>query len=728
MKRRNVILNGISDAIPLACGMIAVSCAMPGVYSIDFSLIPLVMFCIAAAFLLAFWMDAPRFGIGFGAIFLLIVALICVIRMQEIIDGTIVFADKLYEGFPKELCEGFREILQFDAERLTAAAAAVRKPKTAATLILILIAAVNGLLMTGALTRCKTVLLSLMVPLPMLLICMIRSQVQPPVWTAVLLLIYFGYVLLGNGIRKGDAPEKSAFFLLLAPALLTVGLLLLAIVPPSRFTPVPEEKRKAFFNELFQDIADPFMAMIGSRNPRTVDLDKETAREDDDRKLFDLEVSRSGVYHLRTHSYAAYRNNSWYNADPYSGEWNSMEALGTRQKKGPDTMIQINDSYSDERIVPYAWVRQDESTVVGEAGIRAGGMITYYWDFTRDYLSTDPVTPAEAEVRYYTDYAMRQYVMPDGAEKEALLKIASDAGITASRDTLATARKVASFVCGSGEYVQIPGKTPNGRDFVEYFLTEGHEGYCVHFASATTALLQAMGIPARYTVGYYVRVEADEVGTVKPVTKNEEHAWAEVYVQGLGWIPIESTPQFDDDGVGTTPQKEHQTGQSTPKPAPTPAPPTPGQIREEPVATVVPETPQAVPVPATPQEPEDGGEDGAEPSEKKRVSIWWIVLPLIPLLWVGTGLTMRRIREIRFRNVNVKRSIPDMAQYLSMLQRFGVPKDPDAEDWALEAAFSNHTMQAEHRELIKRVRAAQRSVYANAPIRRFLLRWVLYLI
>ena len=45
---------------------------------------------------------------------------------------------------------------------------------------------------------------------------------------------------------------------------------------------------------------------------------------------------------------------------------------------------------------------------------------------------------------------------------------------------------------------------------------------------------------------------------------------------------------------------------------------------------------------------------------------------------------------------------------------------------ALEAVFSNHKMTAEHKELLKRVHTAQRAVYAKSPIRRFLLRWVLY--
>ena len=81
---------------------------------------------------------------------------------------------------------------------------------------------------------------------------------------------------------------------------------------------------------------------------------------------------------------------------------------------------------------------------------------------------------------------------------------------------------------------------------------------------------------------------------------------------------------------------------------------------------------------------------------------------------------------MRFRDPNVRRSIPDMAQYLHRLERFGARKDPDAEDWATEAAFSDHRMKAEHRTLLKRVHTVQRTLLKDKPVLRFLLRWVLY--
>ena len=48
-----------------------------------------------------------------------------------------------------------------------------------------------------------------------------------------------------------------------------------------------------------------------------------------------------------------------------------------------------------------------------------------------------------------------------------------------------------NLVRTSGEYTLSPGTTPEGRDFVDYFLFENQKAYRVHFASAAVALLRS---------------------------------------------------------------------------------------------------------------------------------------------------------------------------------------------------------------------------------------------
>lgn len=92
-------------------------------------------------------------------------------------------------------------------------------------------------------------------------------------------------------------------------------------------------------------------------------------------------------------------------------------------------------------------------------------------------------------------------------------------------------------------YSLSPGMTPPERDFVEYFLFENHRGYCIHFASATVALLRSAGVPARYVEGYAVSPSDFEgYDEWAKIPDSRSHAWVEIYLNGIGWVPVEATP------------------------------------------------------------------------------------------------------------------------------------------------------------------------------------------
>ena len=95
-------------------------------------------------------------------------------------------------------------------------------------------------------------------------------------------------------------------------------------------------------------------------------------------------------------------------------------------------------------------------------------------------------------------------------------------------------------------YTQMPGLFPINEDPVEYFLFEGGEGYCQHFASAAILMYRLYGIPARYAAGYAIppssfSKQADG-SYLAEVTDEAAHAWPEIFLEGYGWVPIEVTP------------------------------------------------------------------------------------------------------------------------------------------------------------------------------------------
>ncbi len=75
----------------------------------------------------------------------------------------------------------------------------------------------------------------------------------------------------------------------------------------------------------------------------------------------------------------------------------------------------------------------------------------------------------------------------------------------------------------------------------EYFLFTGKRGICTDFATATTLLLRAAGIPARYTEGYQLKDDSMDVYGQFIVKENQAHAWSTAYIEGYGWLELDGT-------------------------------------------------------------------------------------------------------------------------------------------------------------------------------------------
>lgn len=74
------------------------------------------------------------------------------------------------------------------------------------------------------------------------------------------------------------------------------------------------------------------------------------------------------------------------------------------------------------------------------------------------------------------------------------------------------------------------------------FLFGDMRGYCVHFAHATVYLLRALGIPSRIGTGYMTDFSQAKDGHIL-LRMSDRHAWAEVYINTIGWVPFDTQPQ-----------------------------------------------------------------------------------------------------------------------------------------------------------------------------------------
>ncbi len=130
----------------------------------------------------------------------------------------------------------------------------------------------------------------------------------------------------------------------------------------------------------------------------------------------------------------------------------------------------------------------------------------------------------------------------------------------------------------TGYSMELP-ELPSGADPVEFFLGTSRAGYCMHYASAAVMILRELGVPARYAAGYLVKQSAflPKYGKYEAIVlDNRAHAWAEVYLDGIGWIPVEVTNGYENpasDGSLTLPVPPLEPpGQPSGTPVPTEVP------------------------------------------------------------------------------------------------------------------------------------------------------------
>ncbi|MCI5602426.1 MAG: transglutaminase-like domain-containing protein [Clostridiales bacterium] len=107
---------------------------------------------------------------------------------------------------------------------------------------------------------------------------------------------------------------------------------------------------------------------------------------------------------------------------------------------------------------------------------------------------------------------------------------------------------VQKYLSANAIYTLSPGALDKGDDFIVDFLTVKKAGYCTSFASAGVMMFRYMGIPARYVEGYVI-TSSDQTrldnGEVQAIVKDESaHAWPEIYIAGLGFVPVEVTPGY----------------------------------------------------------------------------------------------------------------------------------------------------------------------------------------
>ena len=124
------------------------------------------------------------------------------------------------------------------------------------------------------------------------------------------------------------------------------------------------------------------------------------------------------------------------------------------------------------------------------------------------------------------------------AEREVLKDLAQQLGLhgVSPREALERVRRHFSGF----SYSLYRAAPAAGGGALAEFLTRTRSGHCEYFAAATTLLLRAAGIPARYSIGYAV-MEYSTLEEAWLVRQRHAHAWSRAWVDGR-WIDVDTTP------------------------------------------------------------------------------------------------------------------------------------------------------------------------------------------
>lgn len=176
--------------------------------------------------------------------------------------------------------------------------------------------------------------------------------------------------------------------------------------------------------------------------------------------------------------------------------------------------------------------------VTVSGGVMGGGFRDGAGDFVQSWSVKGPVSFIEVHVQGRVDTSDLAGVLkghretvPPLAYMRGTLATQPDAAIMAlsacfhQSDALAGAHALARAVSDAIAYA--PGTT-HGATTAAQALAQG-AGVCQDHAQVLVSAARVAGLPARYVSGY---LQANEDGAAHEAA----HAWAEVYVQGFGWI------------------------------------------------------------------------------------------------------------------------------------------------------------------------------------------------
>lgn len=525
---------------------------------------------------------------------------------------------------------------------------------------------------------------------------LLYSLPQPWLFTSLLFALWlylFCTSLISQHSKQAKLYVKPLIYILTVVEIIT--LLFLVIIPEHSYK--DSATAESMRQKLLQTVDNFFYSIAyGDIDVGEVDLGKAGDRYYTGAIQLRVDLKQPESLYLKTYSGSTYEygTNLWTSLDEQQYianqqiDWERIPVWLTSRKYSKlsytrHVKIEDNRSVKDYAIVPYGIVYTASSEIDAFYDL----YYTYSDQGDADYEISDfvigeaePIVSVdEAKKDEYYDFVKKNYTevdadtksMFDGMElnEESQFLVESDLG-NLEIDQNAVIDYVKNYLSEHTSYTLKPGNTPHGIDFIDYFLNENKEGYCVHYATSAAMLLRYYGVPARYCEGFYVSDQLYHDG-IAEVPDRSAHAWVEVFDPNKGWVPVEVTPATADNGIAQNPSEEpKETPEETPD----------DNEKETPVEDGV----------NTPQDPsaEDVNDNITKSIEIPNYvtyGLWAIFLCMLPYLQRKLRYT---IRYMKMNRMNRRKAVQEIYHYVKKTTAYGIAMSDTMESLYKKALFS----------------------------------------
>ena len=402
-------------------------------------------------------------------------------------------------------------------------------------LVLCLFGALTAMVICWAVCRRKSAVPGFLLALLPLATCVVVTDTLPQTLWLFLLLFGLCILLLSNTVRRQKESQGNRLCTIAVLPAAVALMVLFAAVPQAGYN--RQENAGKLVDDFWEtDLVTAFLGRFSetgttgsSVDSSTVNLKTVGVRLESQSQILQVLTDFDATLYLRGRALDRYDGKTWTD----SGTSTAKLRWPENNDLAPAGEVMITTRYAHRMLyLPY-YVRSLDLTQTTR-GVENTKKLTQYSFTCSPGMRTTPDKVLGSFPEDRTNYLH----LSDSVKKWAVPLAQQIIG--SETNPYLQAQAIADYVRKSAVYNTNTQRMPAGQDdFVRWFLEDSDTGYCVHFASAATVLLQAAGIPARYVTGYTADVKEAQIAIVR---SKDAHAWAEYWLPGYGWMVLEATP------------------------------------------------------------------------------------------------------------------------------------------------------------------------------------------